>query len=172
MKASMKKLAPQFSTIRMVQDYASKFYVPAARREDRISQEAFRIAKELVEWKDRLRENWGEVKVLSVEAEADKLATGERGSVRATVQLGAAIQPADVSVQLYAGPVDADRNLTDTEAIPLTLDGPVKEGGEGAYLFVGSLPSHQSGQHGYTVRVLPAHKDAVLPQELPLIAWE
>lgn len=172
MKASMKKLAPQFSTIRMVQDYATKFYVTAARREDHIGQDLFKIAKELVAWKGRLREHWSDVKVRSVEAEGDKLATGAKGFVRTVVQLGTSIQPTDVSVQLYAGPVDADRNLIETEATPLTLEGPVTGAEEGVYTFTGSLPSHQSGQHGYTVRVLPAHNDAVLPQELPLIAWE
>lgn len=172
MKASIQKLAPIFTTVRMVREYTEKFYVPSARHEDHLTANGYTVAKTVVAWKERVRQNWGAVKILGVSSDADKLAAGADVSVRAIVQLGQSIAPADVQVQLYTGPVDADRNLVDTQTVELKLVGPAGEGGLGTFEYSGLLPSSQSGQHGYTVRVLPYHPDAILPQELPLISWE
>lgn len=170
MKASMKKLAGFFSTSRMVRDYAEQYYVPAARRARSLAADDFARSKALVVWKQKVRESWHHVRVEGVSAEADKLTSGEQAPVRATVHLGTILSPNDVSVQLYAGPVDADRNLLETHALTMICEGGT--GTPGTYTYSGMLPSDQSGQQGYTVRVLPYHADAVLPQELPLIVWE
>ena len=125
--------------------------------------------KALIVWKNRLRDHWGEVRVESVTASRDKMASGEFAPVKAIITLGNAITPDDVAVQLYSGPVDTDRKLVETHGTPLTLEGSL---GSGRYTYTGALPSDKSGQLGFTVRVLPSHPDAVLPQELALIAWE
>ena len=39
-------------------------------------------------------------------------------------------------------------------------------------VYMGHLPTEHSGQQGFAVRVLPSHPEAILPQELALIAWE
>lgn len=169
MKASMKRLSPVYSTGRMVREYAETYYIPAARLEQKLAEDGFQRARGLVAWKKKMREGWDAVKIESVEAETDHLTAGQQASLRAVVRLGATLTPEDVRVQLYAGPVDADRNLTEAHALPMDLAGPA---GAGAWKFVGALPTDRSGQLGFTVRVLPYHPDAVLPQELPLIQWE
>ncbi|MBC8138058.1 MAG: alpha-glucan family phosphorylase [Fibrella sp.] len=170
MKASMKKLSPLYSTARMVQEYAETYYVPAARRAAKVAEGDFAIAKTLVAWKKNIRERWGDVRIESVTAPSkDKIAAGEPATIAATVHLGSSLKPADVSVQLFAGPVDADRSMLAFTSTVMTLG---TESGNGVYEYAGSLPSDKSGQQGFTVRVLPFHPEAVLPQELPLITWE
>lgn len=171
MKASMKKLAPVFTTARMVREYAQTYYVPAARRSRALADDDFARAKTLAAWKKKLREQWNNVRIERVESETDKIASGGRGAITVVVRLGDTITPDDVVVQLYAGPVDADRNLIETHTFPLALSGG-RAGDNSLYTFMGALPSERSGQQGFAVRVLPFHPDAVLPQELPLIAWE
>jgi len=172
MKASMKKLAPVFTTERMVREYAENYYVPAARRARQLAENDFTRARELVEWKKRVRDNWSEVRVESVEAPgAEKVAAGDAATVTAKVRFGANIKPKDVSVQLYTGPVDSDRNLLSARVIPMTTDASAAAP-EGVYVYTGTLPTDDSGQQGFTVRVLPYHPDAVLPQEMPQISWE
>ena len=170
MKASMKKLAPIYTTSRMVREYAETYYVTAGRRARSLAEDDFARAKALIVWKEKMRSHWSDVRVESVTAEADKLSAGANAPVKATVVLGSVIAPGDVTVQLYAGPVDADRNLTETHIAALVPEDQAGSGGK--YVYHGSLPSDKSGQLGFTVRVLPSHPDAVLPQELPLIAWE
>jgi starch phosphorylase len=166
----MRKLAPVYTTARMVREYTETYYVTAGRRARSLAENDFARAKALIVWKEKLRSHWGDVRVESVTAEADKLSAGEKAPVKATITLGSVITPHDVTVQLYAGPVDADRNMVETNIASLTPESPA--GSDGKYVYSGSLPSDKSGQLGFTVRVVPNHPDAVLPQELPLIAWE
>ena len=76
-----------------------------------------------------------------------------------------------MTVQLYVGAMDADRNLLHPGIFPLTLEGPYGES-VGTFRYTGDLPSDRSGQLGFSVRVVPSNADAVLPQELPLVLWE
>jgi starch phosphorylase len=172
MKASMQRLAPVFTTARMVREYAETYYVPAARRARRLAADDHARARALVEWKRRVRAHWGEVRVEGVENGADTVLFGHEAPVRVRVRLGAALTPDDVSVQLYTGSVDADRNLRDGRAAPLALETPAAPPADGVYHYTGVLPSERSGQQGFAARVVPAHPDAVLPEELPLITWE
>jgi glycogen phosphorylase len=169
MKASMSKLAPVYSTGRMVREYAETYYLPAAEHAARLAVDNLARAHELVDWKKKLRESWGEVAITSVVSGTEHLAAGESAPVTVTVRLGATLAPGDVRVELYAGPIDTDRNLHDAHSYPLET---VESLGDGQWRYEGTLPSTRSGRLGYGVRVLPSHPDAILPQELPLIAWE
>ncbi|MDX1934282.1 MAG: alpha-glucan family phosphorylase [Capsulimonadales bacterium] len=168
-KTSMMRLAPVYNTTRMVREYAETYYVPAAERARLLAENDFARTKALVQWKRRVQSSWHEIRIESVRAETEHLRAGDRVPVHARVHLGASLNPEDVAVQLYTGRIDADRNLNAATAVPMTLDNSV---GGGVHLYSGFLPSEISGQHGFTVRVLPANADAVLPQELPLITWE
>ena len=167
-KASMRKLAPVFTTARMVAEYAEKYYVPAARREQQLAENDFARAKDLVVWKKKIRDSWTSVKIEFVQVEHDKLSSGTDAPVFAKVSLGS-LAPGDVAVQLYVGPIDADRDLREAKTVELMCENP--DAG-GPYRYKGLLPTEQSGQQGFSVRVLPRNPDAVLPQELPLIVWE
>jgi len=169
-KASMKRLAPVFTTARMVREYAETYYVPAARRFRHLAQDDHARVKALVAWKNKIRAHWPEVKIEQVTNGQGKTSVGQPLPVTVTVRLGPNLTPDDVSVELYTGPVDADRKLHGAAVLPLKR----QEGGGdgGVYTFGGSLPAGRSGQQGFTVRVVPDHPDAVLPEELPLITWE
>ncbi len=168
-KASMKKLAPVFTTARMVKEYAETYYVPAARREAVLAANDYAVAKELVSWKKKSRPSWATANTESVQNAQDNLASHQAAQVHVVVSLGT-LTPSDVAVQFYGGPIDADRSLETAHTVLLTCENP--DAPAGPYRYSGPLPTEQSGQQGFTVRVLPYHKNAVLPQELPLIAWE
>jgi starch phosphorylase len=168
-KASMMRLAPVYSTTRMVREYTETYYIPAAERAVRMAENDYTRVKALVQWKRRIRSAWNEARIESVIAEAEHLKAGDQVPVKASIHLGASLSPDDVSVQLYTGRMDADRVLHDPIAAPMVCEGTIAGG---VYAYRGFLPSDSSGQHGFTVRILPANSDAVLPQELPLIAWE
>ncbi|MFM7320450.1 MAG: alpha-glucan family phosphorylase, partial [Armatimonadota bacterium] len=168
-KASMRILAPIYSTNRMVREYAEKYYVPAAHRTLAMCADDFQRTRSLVAWKHRVREAWGAVRVEDVSIHDDTLEAGQAVPVVAKVHLGGSLAPEDVRVEIRVGPVDSDRNLLEAERIRLRPAGAL---GEGRWEFHGDLPTHRSGQQGFSVRVLPTHPDAVLPQELPLIRWE
>lgn len=167
-RASMVKLAPVYSTGRMVREYAETYYIPALAHAAKLAEDDFARARALVTWKQRVRAAWSGVKVEAVTPETDHLAAGQTAGVSATVRLGG-LTPSDVTAQLYVGPIDADRNLLQATPAALAV---AEDLGDGVWRYTGTLPSDVSGRLGFSVRVLPAHPDAVLPQELPLIVWE
>ncbi|MEW5978850.1 MAG: alpha-glucan family phosphorylase [Acidobacteriota bacterium] len=169
MKESMKRLCPRFNTNRMVAEYTERFYVPAARRYRRLVENGAERAKALVQWRTRMYRYWKEVRVEEVANEhPENVLLGTNLNVTARVRLGA-IPPEDVAVQLYHGGLDTNGRLQQGESTPMTLR---KAVGEGTYIYEGEVPCQKSGRCGFTVRVLPAHPDALVPYECPLVAWE
>jgi starch phosphorylase len=92
---------------------------------------------------------------------------GEAIEVTATAALGA-LAPADVIVEAYFGALRPDGTLRSGRGFPLEWVG----GDHGGHLYRGMVPARASGLHGYCIRVLPQHDDMLVPNELPLVAWE
>lgn len=169
MKASMRKLCPVFNTNRMVHDYVERCYLPAARRYHRLTEDGMEGARSLVAYKTRIREHWGEVRVEEVNGDAqESVSVGMPIRVEARVRLGS-LDPRDVAVEIYHGPLDADRHFQDGMAVPMGWE---KKDDDGCYLYRGEIPCEATGLRGYTIRVVPRHEDAVIPLELPLVVWE
>ena len=169
MKNSMKKLCPIFNTNRMVAEYAERFYLPAASRYAKLTAKGAQKAKRLVEWRSRVWPEWKEVGVEQVESHhVDGITVGAVLAVKARVRLGP-LSPNDVSVQIYQGLLDSNRQFQEGAPIVMKLR---KSLGNGMHSYQGEIPCQQSGLCGFSVRILPHHEDAILPYELPLAAWE
>jgi starch phosphorylase len=63
MKESIQVLTPALSGVRMVKEYAERFYVPGAAHHERLAADDFSKARELTAWKARLRSAWSQVGV-------------------------------------------------------------------------------------------------------------
>ncbi len=57
-KRSMASLLPRFNTTRMVNEYVTKFYVPASAQGRRYNEKSFEGAKTVASWKARVRAAW------------------------------------------------------------------------------------------------------------------
>jgi len=168
MKAIIRTVGPAFNTNRMVYDYARDFYMPAARRYAYLAENNMARARALAQWKRRVQQLWPQARIESVQADtAAALKVGANLGVQATIHLGM-LEPADVAVELYHGPVDADGQIVAGAVLPLSLAEAI---GEGGYLFAGAVPCNTSGRYGYALRVLPHHPDLNDPFELRLIKW-
>ncbi|MBN1488871.1 MAG: hypothetical protein JXA69_03050, partial [Phycisphaerae bacterium] len=96
-----------------------------------------------------------------------ELVVGQDVPVVAEVFLGS-LSPDDLAVELYYGPVSARGLIAEAETVPMMPEG---GNGDGRYRYVGRIPCSHSGQHGYAVRVLPAHRVASGPYNLGLVRW-
>ena len=168
MKKSLRLLCPTFSTNRMLWEYTERYYLPAARYYTQLSENNMQRARELARWRQFVRQHWGEVRVERVEASRNgALRVGDGFEVQTVVRLGA-LSPNDVSVEVYYGPLDADRRITRPQALPLKRQ---DAAGDGVHRYIGVIPCDQSGLQGYTIRVLPAHPDVHTPVATGLITW-
>jgi starch phosphorylase len=168
MKNCMRKLAPVFNTNRMVRDYTEKLYLVAAKRGALLGADALKRSIELSHAKDRLRAKWPQVRIVGVHTSGNgHFKVGQCMQVESMVDLGD-LDPKDVTVQLYAGPITASGAIGD--ATPLTMEH-TKQLAPGRHLYVGRIDCKTSGRHGFAIRVLPGNPDMATPFEPGLILW-
>ncbi len=163
MKHNWASLGPFVTAARMVRDYTTELYEPAAADARRAFADNAAAAKDLAGWKQRVRAAWPGVKVLDVSADTEAAREGDQRNVFARVDL-AGLSASDVSVQLLHGPIDSTGSFIGIPDVAV-LDAEDDGGYRGAYN-VG-----EAGPYGITVRALPAHDHLVSPVELGIIAW-
>jgi starch phosphorylase len=168
MKRSMMTLCPVFSTGRMVAEYLSTCYLPSAQRYTRLSADNLQKANTLAQWRQGLQRGWGQVKVEGVEVNtADPMQVGGELPVTVRVHLGR-FSPDDVEVQLFHGLVDSMGDIPQPRLVSMQPHGTPKNN---VWEFQGRIPCQSSGQHGFSVRVLPRHGDLANAYEPGLICW-
>jgi len=173
---SLRGLGPRALATRMVRQYVTELYAPAARSSRVLAAAtnaaasdgaAFDGARELAAWKQRVRAAWPGVRVEHVESDDSDLSPGGRLTVRASVALGE-LGPGDVTVEVVSGRAGDSDEIIDPARSPLQLDGDVAADGVARY--AGAAQLGQPGPFGYTVRVLPRHRLLADPAELGLVA--
>jgi starch phosphorylase len=182
MKNTIKAIAPQFSTDRMIRDYTRRFYNHAAARWQYLTKDDMAKIKDFAAWKANLKNAWPEMDIKKVDINiADdgtttpldprkpQIKVGYRLNISALLYLSR-IQPHDIAVEVFHGPIDAWGNIRDGSILELNLKKKNNENGE--YWFDGCLSCQSSGRQGLAVRVLPKHPDMVDPYEPGMIIWE
>jgi starch phosphorylase len=171
MKASMQTICPMFNTNRMLEEYATRLYVPAAEQWRHLSDKGFEGARGLAQWKANLGKRWSSLRVEQVDANpggaSTELPVGTMIQVRAKVYLDS-VKPDDIAVELYHGRVDPHGQLVEGNAEAMTCDQTLDNG---IYWFKGEIPCQRSGQQGYAVRIVPKHADLTHRYDTGLILW-
>jgi len=156
MKNSIREVAPRFNTHRMVENYARRLYFPATDRYERLSADDSRLGQELTDWLGHVRSHWPEIRIVSVSSNADETVPVRSDiEVEARINLGP-LAPEDLCVHIYHGTVGPDGILQEYEVEALQ---PESLDDDGLFRFKGTIRSHTSGLHGYTVRVSPQHRE-------------
>ncbi len=157
---TLASLGPAVQASRMVREYVESLYAPAAASANSVVGDGFRGAKELADYRQRLRGAWTRVRVL----ESDLTVNGSTApllgapvGVRARIEL-AGLEPSEVDVQVVLGKVGDSDELYDV--VTRTM----RYAGNGNYDIEVPLP--HAGAVGYTVRVLPRHDLLASPAEL------
>ncbi len=166
---TLRGLGPLALASRMVRQYVTELYAPAARSSRQLaapSPAPFDAARELAAWKEHVTKAWPGVRVEHVEADDGDLSPGGQLTVRVSVALGS-LTPADVCVEVVYGRAGDTDEIIDPVRSPLRLDGEVSPDGVARY--TGSAELGEPGPFGYTVRVLPQHPLLSGPAELGLV---
>jgi starch phosphorylase len=167
MKRSISQLGPFLSSSRMVRDYATDLYGPAAVASARLAADGYAGAKELAGWRRRVLDAWHEVHVDDVVADESVGDLSTTRPVTATVALGS-LSPAEVQVQLLSGLVGQAGELEATTPYEMSPDGDVVDG---HVTYRTELPLEVAGRRGITVRVVPRHELLANSLELACVAW-
>ncbi len=167
MKQSIGKLGSYFNTHRMVMDYTNKFYIKADELFHVLMESGASAAKELAAWRDKVNREWDDIQILKVESNVTEVMyVGNELQVTAQVNLGK-FKPENIIVEVYHGSLSAQNNIEKGYRVRME-----PESGEGSIVnFKGSIPCQTGGRYGFSVRLLPGHKNLAV-QFLPgLIKW-
>jgi len=159
-------LGPKVLASRMVRDYVTTLYAPAAASAAAVAAEPGGAAG-LAAWKRKVRSAWPGLVVDHVESlSGDAVEVGAKIQVSALVRLGE-LTPEDIQVQLVTGRVDAEDRLSETRvnAFPAGVD---VDGGLRRY--ESWVETRRTGSIGYTVRVVPFHPRLASDAEMGLAA--
>ncbi len=160
MRASMARLAPHFSSNRMVREYVERLYVPAAKAfKQRVENEGL-LARKLQAWESNLIHHWQGVHLGDLEAWRER-----DGWLFVLPAYLGEIAPQQVAVELYADPLEDDvpmrKKMERQASIPGTVNG---------YVYRCVMESTRPAEH-FTPRVIPDHPQAHIPAELNLVFW-
>ncbi len=155
------RLAPAFSTHRMVRDYARSLYLPAHHAAAQLAANDLMESRQLSDHIDRLRANWRRIRIPNIAVTSDTPL-----AIAAEVELGDLL-PNEVEVQLYA----ADSAGENGRALhPITLRH-ARALGDGRHRYEGAVPGVSlngeppSSAHtpNLAVRILPHDPRMITP---------
>ncbi len=165
---TLSTLGPKVQAARMVENYVTDYYAPAARSLRELCADGYAGARELAAWSRRARDAWPSVRVAHVRS-----STGDEGpslggdvAIRTVVDLDG-LDESEVDVEVVYGPVDDLDEVQAHGVVHLEL----RKDGEGAErTYEGVVPLATPGAFGYAVRVLPRHRLLASLTELGLVA--
>lgn len=181
-KQSMATILPHFNTVRMLNDYLHRIYLPASHHGQRLHANQLEKAQELANWKQHVRSHWGGVHIRQIELPQKQIDYGENITVKVAVRLNN-LQPQDIAVELllfrkvYHPEVLVTRSTNTGESLSNALtvaykfepEKPLPDTGE--YLYNLTFKPDLCGGLSYQVRVFPFHELLTDPHEMGMMRW-
>jgi len=165
-KEAITTVAPRFNAQRMVKDYVSTYYEPAARRGEAMGANGFRKATELAAWRKHVADQWPEVYFSAKPVEDQLRRIGEE------LEVSAVLNPRDLSddeirVELvYSSEEDALQH--DLHVVPMSKVDGYPDGGT---LYRARFRPEASGRLAYGVRAYAVHPLLATPVDAHAVRW-
>ncbi len=156
-------LGPRVTAARMVRDYTTALYEPAAASSRALTADQGAPSADLAEWRRRVEAGWPSVAITSLDVDTSAADTGVSRPVTVTVAMDG-LSAHDLRVDVLHGTVGPDGEFR-PEPATVTLTA----GDDGT--FRGDLVLTAPGTYGVTARVIPVHPALGSPYELGLAAW-
>jgi starch phosphorylase len=150
-RESMARLTPQFSSNRTVREYTEKFYLEAAKGYRKRTENNGAIAKQIVDWRNKIEQNWGKLRFGEV-----KIANG---TFEVQVYLND-LDPQAIKVELYS--TTLTKEMKYQGKIPNTRDG---------HIYSAEVPIAGPAS-SFTPRILPHFPGVAIPLESTQILWQ
>jgi starch phosphorylase len=185
-KRSMASVLPAFNSERVLHDYLSGFYVPAARHGRLLAADGFKVARELGAWKERVRTAWPGVTLKMHGEPTGEISFAERVMLEVEVALNGLL-PSDVRIECQVrrvlgseidvpvrGYADNRRpqhglGYLDGQPVMLVPFTPGEVGTDGVCRYRLELQPPWTGKLQYEVRAIPDHPHLSHPYELGLM---
>ncbi|MDP1653899.1 MAG: alpha-glucan family phosphorylase [Rhodocyclaceae bacterium] len=166
-KRSIATITPHFTSMRMVGEYVSKFYVPADRQWRRKSANNFAAARELSAWKQKVEQSWPTVSLRRIDNPRKRIPYGDSLRFEVAVHLNG-LSPEDIVVEMLMERPGANAKSKPPRRMFLEHQGPI---GNGEDLFSLALTPDVCGKIDYRIRAYPHHELLTHPFEMGMMLW-
>lgn len=154
-RESMAKLTPHFSSNRTVREYTEKFYLPAAEAYRKRVENNGALAKQIVDWKLSLEQNWDKLRFGELKITTDK----DRHVFEAQVFINN-LDAQAIKVELYSA--DLKKEMTYQGQIPNTANGRI---------YRAEVPAMHPPSR-FTARIIPYFPGVAIFLESAQILWQ
>ncbi len=164
MKQSMIDVIPNFNCHRMLSEYVSNLYEPAADKGKRFYKDNFQVAHNISSWKKRLSTRFSTLHIHDIHMEGlqgNVLHFEDELKVAVAIHLGR-VETNEVQVELVI-------KTMDDEHVSYPMKMTEQEGNQVTYS--ANFKSNKTGRFQYGIRVLPRHPELCNKYETGLVYW-
>lgn len=168
-KNCVAEVACNFTTNRMMSDYFEKFYNPQAKRYHKLIENDYAVAREIAQWKRKMRREWPLIKVLEFNAIAGNYGTLSLGdSYKAEIRLAIGdTAPEYIGLETLLSEVEKNGRLRIKEAYPYRL----KEHKDGVAVYVCEVVPDRTGSYQIATRMYAKNEMLAHRQDCELVKW-
>lgn len=167
-KESIASIAPRFSSVRMLSEYAGQCYAPAVRKWRELSPNGFEGARMLAAWKARVRQAWNGVSLRRADEPVTRIDHGAAVRVAVAARLNG-IAPEDLAVEVLLARAGAGLAGQNLERKRLAFEQALA--GTGEHLYSLDLAPEHCGRIEYRIRAYPRHDLLTHPFEMGMMIW-
>ena len=170
-KNTIKYIAPNFTTKRMMNDYYERFYNKLYERSKILKSNNYEKLYELTRWKTKTLINWQNIEILKINiTDTDKkpLQLGEKFSVEITMRLKG-LEPNQIQTEIVFGKKEKEQVVDIISKYPLELKD--YDSHENIATFFCKIPASKTGVYDYAIRIYPKHELLPYPHELNIVKW-
>ena len=166
-KRSIGHIAPIFTMKRQLDDYISRFYEPESKRFAKLAKDDFKLARDIVSWKEEVASKWDSIQVVSADLHEDTnggARTGDRFDAR--VVLNTQGLGDSIGVELVVYREDNGESKYD-KRIELKV---VKHDGD-LYTYELKDQMREAGTFRYAFRMYPKNPNLPHRQDFAYVRW-
>ena len=163
------QIAPEFVMKRMLDDYQERFYSKLRTRSQKLKKNNYEPARELVEWKNYVRQGWDAIELKDLKAPDTfnhSMHLGDKFDAEVTLELYG-LSPEDIGVEVVFFRRVTEKQLEILSTHELTLDAGQKgKARYGCHITLGT-----AGVFEYGFRMFPKHPLLAHRQDFNLVRW-
>lgn len=166
-KHSMISLLPRYNSTRMVDEYVTKFYLPASNKSLLYADNDFAGARKIAAWKAKIKNAWQAVTLRRLDSPCERVNFSEALNFKVAAKLNN-LEPEDVIIELLICRQFSKTRLCNFKHFRFEFIGN-KDGEE--HLFELKLTPELCGKQEYYIRIYPHHPLLTHPLEMGMMVW-
>lgn len=168
-KRSIGHIAPIFTMKRQLDDYISRFYEPEANRSHKLAKDDFKLAREIVAWKENVVSKWDSIEILSSEFHDESgnngvCRAGDRFTAKAVINTRGLGDSVGVELVIYSDK-DGESKYLKREELKLVK----KDGDICTYELKDQM--REAGVYRFAFRMYPKNSNLPHRQDFAYVRW-